>query len=934
VQRNCPGSDRKRIASGRSEGFRRAQATHVLLHGNRREGQGNTQGTTTMPAPIKTARRRIRYAGLICLLAPASTIAHVSVNVQFTEEGPRLIPVCGTSGPWVAAGSPSGGSYAWSATLGQASPTTGNSSTFLAGCTGGYGELTVTYTCADGVASAVASITVLEVIAIDPDPLVFAVGELGTAKAVTVPENMHYSDLITMSAEGVTVWSTFAGNITVTSDTPATGTITARCGCSEATGEVKAVGVTGLGVSGARASLIEPDTYIDCWEDDANAFVEITAELNPPCTAEEMEELIHWRGGDPHPTDRRKRLVRKDVANKTSVTATVGTSSFTVDVVVAKINWIKVWDQNITWLARTNPPDANDLYIPEADPFGWGYVYLSYGCSLGSRDYLVGKVEGDVAFPSAGVVGDLPRPIPIMLVPTDGNRSYTIRVAIDRNSSRELDEGDCGELNITVCVVKVDLDIDSNNDGSITGSDDPFEDIKDDPNYPGKVIPVNLPEPNDPNNLVPVELSVQGGSGEGTWQLNHSWLPDRVAVYRDRQRNEPITFGESYPESELPLTLYVEGLSTSGSVADLALKLSYDPGVSPGGVFSDTVRLTVARPAITDVVLPNDFLGTLDDDPNGVDWERGIRQQALNTIKVSYALQPQMDFSCDTGRITLRYTGPRWGESMVTFDLADDSMIPGAPGNQPTTAYPILDFPEDPNDNNYAGIRPTQNGGQYALVLESWTSSTGLHFTSDPRSVTGKPLLYDWHPEPNWFCPYTHRHICPGDDAYWTRYEFYYGVKFIYWLNAHLEGYDASGTLDEVLLGDDTGLQVDLVGVKRLRAVRDQKKCRSVWNYVKWEGFDGTVDERGGEPVFWGPQDPNRTDPNNVADYPAEYWDLVPTHVVGGTLENEPYLVDVSATADTSADPNLGQKYKRWNDPVWVRLNLEDVEIPVYFLPE
>lgn len=86
--------------------------------------------------------------------------------------------------------------------------------------------------------------------------------------------------------------------------------------------------------------------------------------------------------------------------------------------------------------------------------------------------------------------------------------------------------------------------------------------------------------------------------------------------------------------------------------------------------------------------------------------------------------------------------------------------------------------------------------------------------------------------------------------------------------------------------------------------------------------------------MFWRPQDPNRTDPNNVADYPAEYWDLVPAHIAGGTFQHEPYLANIWATADTSADPNLGQYYKWWNDPVWVRLNLEEIEIPVGFHPE
>jgi len=558
-----------------------------------------------MPASSKTAGRRIRYAGLICLLAPASTIAHVTVTVKFTERGPGIVPVCGTSGPWVAAGSPAGGEYAWSATLGEPSPTTGDSSTFMAGSSGGVGRIQVTYTYEDDQATVHATIIVLEVIAIDPDPLVFAVGEQASAKAITVPPGRENSDLITMSAQGVTVVSTDAGHITVTSDTPATGTITARCGCSEATGQVKAVGVTGLDVSGAVPSLIEPDTYVDCWEDDANAFVEITAQLDPPCSDEEAEDLIHWgEGGVPHPTDPRKRLVSKNVAARTTVTATVGTSSVSVDVLVIKVNWIKVADQNQPALSRTNPPDANDLYIPEADPFGRGYVNLWWSYSPpGAGDYIVCKVDGDVAFPNGCVLDDLPQPMPIILAPTDGNRSYTIRVGVDRDGSRELDEGDCGEVQITVHVVRLDLDIDSNNDGQINDADDPNEE-----DLPGCLVALNsdddnhngVPDCSDPNDTSPgldeddlatIELTFLPPSAEGEVTLA-AWAGGQcVRIWSTPHKNAgtEVALPRTWEVSGMPSSLYVEG------VAPGSVKLQLVFTNRGNGVARDKVSLTVIK---------------------------------------------------------------------------------------------------------------------------------------------------------------------------------------------------------------------------------------------------------------------------------------------------------------------------------------------------
>jgi len=338
-------------------------------------------------------------------------------------------------------------------------------------------------------------------------------------------------------------------------------------------------------------------TYVDCWTsstydpNDPNTFVEITAQLNPPCTAEEVEWVLFWTGGEPHPTDRRKRLVPKDIAARTTVIATAGTSSFSVDVVVAKIDWIKVSDQNVPTLTRTNPPDANDLYIPEADPFGWGYVHLWFSYSPSDAGmYIVGKVEGDVAIPDGGVVGDYAQPIPIWLIPTGGNRTYTIKVGVDRDGSLDLGEGDCGELDTTVHVVKVDLDLDSNNDGSIDSVDDPIED---DPNLPGKLIHYGVG-----GQGVTAELCVEGApSDTGRWML--SWSPsDDLYV-----KASPNSHGELidpnhwadpndwYPMSQMPSSVYVVAASPTVPAGNtrLSLKVLPEPGSAP---FEDHVRAT------------------------------------------------------------------------------------------------------------------------------------------------------------------------------------------------------------------------------------------------------------------------------------------------------------------------------------------------------
>jgi len=64
---------------------------------------------------------------------------------------------------------------------------------------------------------------------------------------------------------------------------------------------------------------------------------------------------------------------------------------------------------------------------------------------------------------------------------------------------------------IEVYIIRADIDVDSNNDGAITEADEAIEDKLLDPNYPGVLIPDNDPEPNDPENLRPVQVSILGG---------------------------------------------------------------------------------------------------------------------------------------------------------------------------------------------------------------------------------------------------------------------------------------------------------------------------------------------------------------------------------------------------------------------------------------
>lgn len=118
-----------------------------------------------------------------------------------------------------------------------------------------------------------------------------------------------------------------------------------------------------------------------------------------------------------------------------------------------------------------------------------------------------------------------------------------------------------------------------------------------------------------------------------------------------------------------------------------------------------------------------------------------------------------------------------------------------------------------------------------------------------------------------------------------------------------------------------SGLEVEVEGVKLLRVVRCMKTA-GYFRRVKWEGYDETVDEPGGEPVFWGPNDPQRLSNSNVDDYPAMM--LVPGCVVGETPSDEPYWVSIRATADMQRWPGCTQVYRRWSVPLWVKYDMQN----------
>lgn len=156
-----------------------------------------------------------------------------------------------------------------------------------------------------------------------------------------------------------------------------------------------------------------------------------------------------------------------------------------------------------------------------------------------------------------------------------------------------------GKDKVTTNVIKVDLRIDSNNDGTVTDADDLVED-----NAPGKLIHRNYDDDDEDggvdrlslstssvageDDLMPLELSVQGASPTGaTVQLRLPGSAPLVKVFAAQTKGSAdllATGVATWGAGSLPSTLWVEGNSPGGA---FTLVLEYIAGGRVIG--SDTV---------------------------------------------------------------------------------------------------------------------------------------------------------------------------------------------------------------------------------------------------------------------------------------------------------------------------------------------------------
>jgi hypothetical protein len=195
--------------------------------------------------------------------------------------------------------------------------------------------------------------------------------------------------------------------------------------------------------------------YVACYDSDPNAYVVLTAQLDPPSNDPELLAMLEWTNGDLFPNNPLKRRVRLDQPNKTRVTATLGDVSVSADVWVVQLNSMTIEDVANPSFTRTNPPDANDLYVPE-DENGQARVEISADVAPSDAGRFVSwTADGNSVDPNGGWLETDGTSGPVTLTPdpNGGDPTYSFTVGVDRNGDGE---ADCDALQLIVHVVGIE----------------------------------------------------------------------------------------------------------------------------------------------------------------------------------------------------------------------------------------------------------------------------------------------------------------------------------------------------------------------------------------------------------------------------------------------------------------------------------------------
>jgi hypothetical protein len=189
---------------------------------------------------------------------------------------------------------------------------------------------------------------------------------------------------------------------------------------------------------------------------------------------------------------------------------------------------------------------------------------------------------------------------------TEGN-SQTLQATYTNTDG---DSSPVGERDFTL--VKLDLDIDADYDGTIDDDDEANEasaggyvglnqddddgDETEDKDQTGTVT--------GENDLEQIQLNLDPNLSEGTVELSATSGSSNIKIWEDSTKSTEVTLPKTWDLSSdtLPTSLYVEGVSESGSEGDVGLTLTYQGDDTL--TVDDSIVLTVVK---TDLDIDADY---------------------------------------------------------------------------------------------------------------------------------------------------------------------------------------------------------------------------------------------------------------------------------------------------------------------------------------
>ena len=312
----------------------------------------------------------------------------------------------------------------------------------------------------------------------------------------------------------------------------------------------------------------------------------------------------------------------------------------------------------------------------------------------------------DTLYVQGVAASDNPRDVALKLSYTDGQKTV--------------------EDAVRLTVVQTDLDVDADYNGAITEADEPLEESA------GGLVAAG-------GNLCPVSLKLRPESlALGTLTLSAEPGGEKIRVWPTASTNgTPVTLPKTWTvgADTVPDTLYVQGLSASGTPRDVKLRLLYKSGALD--VCDDNIRLTVFK---IDMITPaGDPVNSPVDSGDGQnEFTYSSASQGVLTMSLKACVTPSG--TADSIKGLVRFAVAGIGASVLAWDGANPDGKPTASGGNLLATVTFMGLPA--NNSDFGSKKASVRLNDIKLGEEKYEVFYPRNAANHPDGQSGSP---------NWF---------------------------------------------------------------------------------------------------------------------------------------------------------------------------------------